>query len=69
VFHDVWRRLAPEAKAELEPSWWNKVRGSHPEVAERMEFAKRWAAENGVTVTPASAPAQAPQPVADGSRD
>jgi STE24 endopeptidase len=65
-FHDLWRRLAPEAKAELEPSWWNKVRGSHPEVAERMEFAKQWAAQNGVAVAERSGSPAPTEPVADG---
>jgi STE24 endopeptidase len=48
AFNALWRRLAPEAKVELEPSWWNRVRASHPDVPERMEFAKRWARDNGV---------------------
>jgi STE24 endopeptidase len=67
VFHDLWRRLAPEAKSELEPSWWSKLHGSHPVVAERMQFAQLWATQNGVAVPDRSAASAASQPFAGGS--
>jgi STE24 endopeptidase len=46
----VWRRMAPKNKAELEPSWWQRLQHSHPEVAERMAFARDWGALNAVPV-------------------
>ena len=51
AFIDVWRRLAPKDKAELEPSWWTRLRHSHPEIAERMAFGRAWARSNGVALT------------------
>jgi STE24 endopeptidase len=45
-FIDVWRRMAPKNKAELEPSWWKRLNASHPPVAERMAFGRRWAELN-----------------------
>lgn len=50
-FIDVWRRMAPDNKAELEPSWWVKANHNHPEIAERMAFGKAWAEANGVSDT------------------
>jgi STE24 endopeptidase len=47
-FLDVWRRMAPEDKVELEPSWWTKLNHNHPEVPERMAFGQAWAAANRV---------------------
>jgi len=45
-FIDVWRRMAPDNKIELEPSLWTRLNNSHPEVPERMAFGKRWAEAN-----------------------
>lgn len=42
-FIEVWRRLAPRNRAELEPSWWKRLQASHPDIAERMSFGARWA--------------------------
>jgi STE24 endopeptidase len=50
-FIEVWRRLAPRNKAELEPSWWKRLQASHPDIAERMEFGRRWSERNGVQST------------------
>lgn len=46
-FIDVWRRMAPDNKIELEPSWWVRVNHNHPEVPERMAFGHAWATANG----------------------
>lgn len=43
-FIELWRRMAPKDRMELQPSWWSRFTGSHPEVAERMAFAQAWAA-------------------------
>ena len=56
AFIEVWRTLAPKDKVELEPSWWTKLNHSHPEVPERMAFAKAWADANGV-------PLEVPEPL------
>ena len=45
-FIDVWRRLAPRNRAELEPSRWKRMQASHPEIAERMQFGRTWAERN-----------------------
>jgi STE24 endopeptidase len=46
-FLDVWRRMAPDNKVELEPSRWTRMNGTHPEVPERMAFGQAWAEQNG----------------------
>ena len=38
--------MAPKDKIELQPSWWSRVNGSHPQVAERMACAQAWAEAN-----------------------
>ena len=55
---DVWKRMAPKNIADLEPTWWKRLTASHPDAAERMAFAARWAQLNGVPVVapPADAP-------------
>jgi STE24 endopeptidase len=45
-FIEVWRRLAPRNRAELEPSRWKRMQASHPEIAERMQFGQTWSAHN-----------------------
>jgi STE24 endopeptidase len=45
-FIDVWRRMAPDNKIELEPSRWTRLNNSHPEVPERMAFGNQWAEAN-----------------------
>jgi len=42
AFIDVWRRMAPKNKAELETPWWKRIEASHPEIAERMAFGAEW---------------------------
>ena len=39
----LWKLLGPRNKADLDPPWWSRIRHSHPELAERMAFARRWA--------------------------
>jgi STE24 endopeptidase len=46
-FVELWRRLAPKNKAELQPAWWRRLLASHPEIPERMSFGTRWAELNG----------------------
>jgi len=46
-FIDVWRRMAPDNKIELEPSLWVRLNHNHPEVPERMAFGQAWATANG----------------------
>lgn len=53
AFIDVWRRMAPKNKAELETPWWKRIEASHPEVAERMAFGADWQHRNP-DVTPVS---------------
>jgi STE24 endopeptidase len=46
AFIDVWRRMAPKNKAELEPPWWKRVEASHPDIPERMAFGADWERQN-----------------------
>lgn len=46
AFVDVWRRMAPKNKAELETPWWRRIEASHPEIAERMAFGAEWKRRN-----------------------
>lgn len=50
-FIDVWRRMAPDNKIELEPSWWVRMNHNHPEVPERMAFGRAWAEANSTSDT------------------
>jgi STE24 endopeptidase len=45
-FIDVWKRMAPDNKMELEPSRWTMLNNTHPEVPERMAFGRVWAEAN-----------------------
>ena len=47
-FIDVWRRMAPDNKMELEPSKWSRLNATHPDVAERMAFGQAWAEANSI---------------------
>lgn len=55
---DVWTRMAPKNIADLEPSWWSRLKASHPDASERMAFATQWGELNAVEVVPP--PADAP---------
>jgi STE24 endopeptidase len=55
-FIEVWRRLAPRNRAELEPSWWKRLQASHPDIAERMQFGARWADLNDARPTAGATP-------------
>ncbi|HUS61880.1 MAG TPA: M48 family metallopeptidase, partial [Acidimicrobiales bacterium] len=54
-FVGVWPRIVLADKANLEPTPWEKLKSTHPEIAERMQFGLDWAAMNAV-------PAEAPPP-------
>lgn len=41
-FEEVWRDFTKRDLAELTPSWWKRIRGSHPPIADRMAFAQAW---------------------------
>jgi STE24 endopeptidase len=43
----LWKLMGPKNKADLDPPWWSRMRHSHPELAERMAFARRWAERAG----------------------
>ena len=60
---DVWRRMAPKNIADLEPSWWSRLKASHPGAAERMAFATEWGRLNAVEVIapPADSPPVKPR--------
>ncbi|HVF33294.1 MAG TPA: M48 family metallopeptidase [Acidimicrobiales bacterium] len=50
-FVAVWPRMVLNDKANLEPTPWEKLKSTHPEIAERMQFGLDWAAMNDVPVT------------------
>ena len=61
-FVAVWPRMVLTAKPDLEPTPWRKLQATHPEIAERMQFALDWAELNDIPVTkpaPQSVPAEA----------
>ncbi len=56
AFVEVWRRMVPKNRMDLDPPWWRRLTATHPDPPERMAFAADWAARNGV---PFEAPAVA----------
>lgn len=59
AFVALWPAFVALNKADLEPSWWERLRHSHPTPAERMQFGLDWAAMNDV---PARRPEKAAVP-------
>lgn len=54
----TWRTLAVRSVADLRPNRLEiAMAGTHPPVPTRIAYARTWAAEHGVPVTPAPAPA------------
>jgi STE24 endopeptidase len=39
---ELWQRMGPKNRADLDPGWWARLNHDHPELAERMAFARRW---------------------------
>ena len=39
---DVFRRLAADHKADVDPSWYRRLQAQHPPLAERMAMAAAW---------------------------
>lgn len=61
-FVAVWPRMVLTDKARMEPTPWEKLTSTHPEIAERMQFGLDWAEMNGVPASkpaPRSVPAEA----------
>lgn len=58
-FVAMWPSFVALNKADLEPSWWERLNASHPGVAERMQFGLDWADLNAV---PARRPDKAAVP-------
>jgi STE24 endopeptidase len=48
---DVYRRLAADHNANVDPSRWKRLKASHPPLAERMQMAKEWG-ESGAVPAP-----------------
>jgi STE24 endopeptidase len=42
AFLKVWREFSEKDLADLTPSWWKRVNGSHPPVFERIAFGENW---------------------------
>jgi STE24 endopeptidase len=45
---EMFRNLQTKNLGDLSPSWTKRIKASHPEIAERMAFAKAWADRNDV---------------------
>ncbi|HUP86291.1 MAG TPA: M48 family metallopeptidase [Acidimicrobiales bacterium] len=60
-FVAVWPRMVLNDKARMEPTPWEKLTSTHPEIAERMQFGLDWAGMNDVAVTK-PAPRSVPEP-------
>jgi len=50
---EVFRRLASDHKADVDPSWFRRVQAQHPPLAERMAMAAAWAG-NGPEISASS---------------
>ncbi|HUS62780.1 MAG TPA: M48 family metallopeptidase [Acidimicrobiales bacterium] len=50
-FVGVWPRMVLDNKANLEPTPWQRLQATHPDVAERMQFGIEWARMNDVPMT------------------
>ena len=50
-FVAVWPRMVLNDKARMEPTLWERLNSTHPEIAERMQFGLDWAEMNDVPVT------------------
>ena len=59
-FVAVWPRMVRNDKARMEPTLWERLNSTHPEIAERMQFGLDWAELNGV---PATRPARRAVPI------
>jgi STE24 endopeptidase len=59
-FVAVWPRMVLNDKARMEPTPWELLNSTHPEIAERMQFALDWAEMNSV---PATKPARRSVPI------
>ncbi|MCA1830030.1 MAG: M48 family metalloprotease [Actinobacteria bacterium] len=46
-FRSVWRQMNERNLPDLDPSWWARIRASHPLIAERLRFGDLWAQGNG----------------------
>jgi STE24 endopeptidase len=53
AFTKVWREFQEKDIADLSPSWWKRMNGSHPPVFERIAFGELW--EKSGSPTPSSA--------------
>jgi STE24 endopeptidase len=42
AFTKVWRKFQEKDIADLSPSWWKRLNGSHPPVFERIAFGEVW---------------------------
>ena len=61
-FLAVWPRMVLDNDVNIEPTPWEKLKSTHPEIAERMQFGLDWAAMNDVPVSkpaPRALPAEA----------
>jgi STE24 endopeptidase len=50
-FVAVWPRIVLKDKANMEPTPWQKLTSTHPEISERMQFGVDWARMNDVEIT------------------
>jgi len=54
AYRALWRSMTARNLPDLDPSWWRRVRASHPPVAERLALADRWesAVDAGAVLPP-----------------
>lgn len=45
-YQQLWRNFTTRNLPDLDPAWWEKIKGSHPPIAERIAFAETWASAN-----------------------
>ena len=65
-FVGVWPRMVRNDRARMEPTVWERLNSTHPEIAERMQFGLDWADMNGV---PATRPPRRAVPIGEPASD
>lgn len=42
AYVDLWKNFTTRNLPDLDPSWWHRIKGDHPPIAERIAFATEW---------------------------
>ncbi|HVF11793.1 MAG TPA: M48 family peptidase, partial [Actinomycetota bacterium] len=42
AYKDLWKNFTTRNLPDIDPSWWHRIKGDHPPIAERIAFARQW---------------------------